>query len=76
MAAILHTLEDPMIGKCYNYQTRDEKEEKLLQALQMSLEDKCPPERENYLCEADETEQQDCARCWVRWATKDYKTRR
>ena len=65
-------LIDPVTGKGYDYITRDEKEEKLYQALTHVLNDDCPPERENYLCMMDETEEQRCEECWLRWATKDF----
>ena len=69
-----HTIIDPVEGKPYSYTTRDAKEERLFDALKMSLEDKCPPDRKDYLCMMDETEEQRCEECWLRWATKDFKS--
>lgn len=65
-------LIDPATETTYDYTTRDDKEEKLYQALEHVLRDECPPERENYLCMMDESEEQRCEDCWIRWATKDY----
>ena len=65
-------LLDPISGKNYDYVTRDDKEERLYKALQMSLNDDCPPDRQDYLCMSDESEEQRCDACWIRWATKDF----
>lgn len=72
----LYGMFNPFTRKSYNYMTRDEKEDRLLQALEMSLDDKCPPEREDYLCQASEDESTDsetCKACWLCWATKNYR---
>lgn len=69
---IRETMWDPMSKKSYDYIVRDDKEGKLLEALKMSLEDKCPPDRKDYLCFACEDDDQRCDECWLRWATKDF----
>lgn len=58
----------------YEYTTRDDKEERLFKALEMSLKDQCPPDKADYLCMADEAEEQRCEECWMRWATRDFGT--
>ena len=68
-------LMDRATGKTYEYVTRDDKEERLFNALQHVLKDECPPNREDYLCMMDESEEQDCENCWIRWATKDFAKR-
>lgn len=68
-----HLIIDKVGDGTYGYVTRDDKEETLFEALQMSLEDKCPPDTKDYVCLAGEDEEQDCINCWLRWATKDYK---
>lgn len=67
-----YRLHDPFTDKPYDYIIRDDKEQKLLDALNYVLDDACPPDKEDYLCQADESEQQRCKDCWIRWATKDH----
>ena len=69
---IEYTIMDPMTGKPYRYVVRDEKENRLYQALQMALKDECPSDHKDYVCQADETEEQRCEECILRWATKDF----
>lgn len=70
-----YVLQDPVTGKTYDYLTRDKKEDKLYVALKCALKDECPPNREDYICMMDESEEQRCEECWIRWATKDFKAR-
>ena len=63
---------DPMTRKSYDYEISNKKEERLFHALQGALKDECPPDRKDYLCMIDATEEEDCENCWLRWATKDF----
>lgn len=70
-----YVIHNPFTNKSYDYTTRDDKEEKLFSALDMVLEDKCPPDREDYLCQASEdesTDEETCKKCWMCWATKEF----
>ena len=68
-----YRLQDPASEKFYDYETRDDKEDRLFEALKYALKDECPPDRKDYLCMMDESETQRCEECWIRWATKDFK---
>ena len=66
---------DPIDHAHYTYNTRDAKEERLYQAMQMALNDECPPDTKDYLCKASEdegTEAETCAKCFERWATRPF----
>lgn len=65
-------LHDPFTGKPYDYVVRDEKEARLFDALDLALKDQCPPDRKDYLCAADEAEDQDCEACLRRYATLEF----
>ena len=67
-----YRLQDPATEECYAYIIRDDKEQKLFDALNHALDDACPPDKEDYLCMMDESEEQRCKDCWIRWATKDF----
>jgi hypothetical protein len=70
-----HYVEDPLSKKIsHRYVTRDDKENRLFEALQLALKDQCPPDNKDYLCMYSESEEQDCERCILRWATKGYLT--
>lgn len=66
-------LQDPVTEEFYNYILRDSKEQKLYDALVHVIRDECPPSNRDYLCQMDESEEQRCEECWIRWATKDFK---
>lgn len=71
----VHIVEDPLSKKVtHHYVTRDDKEGKLFDALVMALKDQCPPDNKDYLCMANGAEEQDCEKCILRWATKEYLT--
>ena len=67
-----HSLVDPIKGRFYEYVTRDDKEERLLEALQLAVKDECPPNMKDYVCMSDEAEEQDCEACLLRYATADF----
>lgn len=69
---MIHTLYDPFTGKVYNYDVRDEKEARLFEALQLAVNDQCPPDNKDYLCRANEAEEQDCDACLLRYATLQF----
>ena len=66
-------INDNFEAETFIYETRDEKEQRLFDALSMSLRDQCPPDRKDYLCMIQESEEQDCESCWLRWATIPFK---
>lgn len=48
------------------------KAKRLMEAIELALADKCPPETKDFLCQASEDEDtsiEQCARCIMRWAT-------
>ena len=69
---MIHTLHDPFTNKSYDYEVRDEKEAKLFEALQLAVNDQCPPDRKDYLCMQGEAEEQDCDACLLRYATVNF----
>ena len=71
----IHKLVDPVTEESYIYTTRDNKEQRLFDALKYALNDACPPEKEDYLCMMDESEEQRCEECWIRWATLPFGQR-
>ena len=66
---MLHRLTDPFTGKPYDFTITTEKEARLFEALELALKDQCPPERKDYLCMTDESEEARCEECLLRWAT-------
>ena len=51
------------------------KAKRLMQAIDLAVHDKCPPDTKDYLCQASEDESTDaetCCRCLVRWATLQF----
>lgn len=67
-----YALTDPFDGSRYDYTTRDAKEDALYAALNHVLRDECPPDKRDYLCMSDESEEQRCEDCWLRWATRNF----
>ena len=67
-----HSLYDAVKEQHYTYDARDEKEERLFKALQVALNDHCPPNKADYLCMLGDAEEQDCAACLLRYATADF----
>ena len=48
------------------------KSKRLLEALELAIADKCPPDVKDYVCQATEdenTDQETCRQCIIRWAT-------
>ena len=72
---MLTRLHDGIAGKYYEFNPT-EKEARLFTALECSLNNECPPEKENYYCQLTEDEstvvEENCKACWIRWATSPY----
>lgn len=65
-------------AKCYQLWANktpgavSQRAKRLLEAIDMSAKDKCPPDLKDMLCKASEdesTDEETCARCIQRWAT-------
>ena len=62
---------DPIENKAKNYLFENEKQYRMYHVLQMVLRNECPPNREDYCCMIDETEEPRCKECWTRYSLKD-----
>lgn len=69
---MIRILHDPFTNKSYDYDVRDEKEARLFEALELAVNDQCPPDKKDYLCMQNEAEEQDCETCLLRYATVNF----
>lgn len=62
---------DIIENKSKDYLIENEKHHKLYNAFMSVLNNECPPNRRDYCCMIDDTDEERCKECWIRYALNE-----